>query len=75
LGNALRHAILKNPQVTFCGYSIPHPAEDEMFLRIQTVEGVAAQDALKKGLEDLKEICKITRSKFKKEMNDFSKRN
>ena len=34
---------------------MPHPAEDQMFLRIQTAEGVSAQDALRKGLKDLKE--------------------
>lgn len=25
-----------SPNVEFCGYSIPHPAEDKMHLRIQT---------------------------------------
>ena len=29
LGNALKNVILQNPSVTFCGYSIPHPAEDQ----------------------------------------------
>ncbi|KAE8411141.1 DNA-directed RNA polymerase [Aspergillus pseudocaelatus] len=36
LGNALRYAIMKNPQVEFCGYTIPHPSETKMNLRIQT---------------------------------------
>ncbi len=56
MGNALRSVILQNPQVVFCGYSLPHPAEDQMHLRIQTVEGVDAQDALLKGLYDLKQM-------------------
>ncbi len=30
LGNALKNIILQNPSVTFCGYSIPHPAEDQV---------------------------------------------
>ena len=38
LGNALRHVLLQNPRVMFAGYSIPHPAEDQMHIRIQTVE-------------------------------------
>ena len=66
LGNALKNVILQNPSVTFCGYSIPHPAEDQMYLRIQTVEGVAAQDALKKGFQDLKGVCEATKKKFNK---------
>jgi DNA-directed RNA polymerase I and III subunit RPAC2 len=30
LGNALKNVILQNPQVVFCGYSMPHPAEDQV---------------------------------------------
>lgn len=36
LGNALRYIIMKNPDVEFCAYAIPHPSEDKMNLRIQT---------------------------------------
>ena len=63
-GNALRSAVLENPKVMFCGYSMPHPAEDKMFFRIQTSPDYTAQDALKKGLEDLKEMCRITKKTF-----------
>ena len=43
---------------------MPHPAEDKMFFRIQTSPDYTAQDALKKGLEDLKEMCRITKKTF-----------
>ena len=33
LGNALRHVLLQNTRVMFAGYSIPHPAEDQMHIR------------------------------------------
>ncbi|BFZ57070.1 RNA polymerase subunit AC19 [Savitreella phatthalungensis] len=36
LGNALRYVVMKNERVEFCGYSIPHPSEPFMNLRIQT---------------------------------------
>ncbi|XP_077974557.1 DNA-directed RNA polymerases I and III subunit RPAC2-like [Styela clava] len=52
LGNALRYIIMKNPEVEFCGYSIPHPAENKLNLRIQT-NGVSPTDVLRKGLEEL----------------------
>ncbi len=45
-----------------------------MFLRIQTVEGVAAQDVLRKGFQDLKAICKVTKQKFEEEFNDYLSR-
>lgn len=75
LGNALRSVILQNPGVLFCGYSMPHPAEDQMFFRIQTAEGVSAQDALRKGLKDLKEVCKVTKDRFEEAMLKFNNQN
>ncbi|RMX80790.1 hypothetical protein D0867_16352, partial [Hortaea werneckii] len=50
LGNALRYMIMKNPDVEFCGYSIPHPSETVMNLRIQTWDNVSVFDVLRKGL-------------------------
>ena len=70
LGNALRSAILQNPQVVFCGYSLPHPAEDQMHVRIQTVEGVDAQDALLKGLKDLKAMTLHAKATFEKSIQE-----
>ena len=64
LGNALRHVLLMNPRVMFAGYSIPHPAEDQMNLRIQTVEDYPAQEALKQALIDLKALATMSKQKF-----------
>lgn len=36
LANLLRYSLIKNPEVEFCGYSITHPSENEMNLRLQT---------------------------------------
>lgn len=63
LGNALRHMILKNPEVKFCGYALPHPNERKINLQIQVYAGEAL-DALEKGLRDLNEINKIIREKI-----------
>ncbi|TVY41935.1 DNA-directed RNA polymerases I and III subunit [Lachnellula subtilissima] len=63
LGNALRYIIMKNPKVEFCGYSIPHPSEDLMNIRIQTWEGTAVE-ALEKGLDDLSDLCDVVEEKF-----------
>jgi len=63
LGNALRYVIMKNSDVEFCAYSIPHPSEPKMNIRIQTYDGHAV-DALKKGLADLQDVCDIVAEKF-----------
>lgn len=64
LGNALRHTILLNPEVDFCGYSIPHPSEAVLHLRIQTTDNTTAEAALKRGLDDLIEMCAVVEDKF-----------
>lgn len=36
LGNMLRHAVLAQPGVLFCGYKVPHPLEPRVLVKIQT---------------------------------------
>eukprot|EP00590_Aulacoseira_subarctica_P012492 CAMPEP_0172423848 /NCGR_PEP_ID=MMETSP1064-20121228/17777_1 /TAXON_ID=202472 /ORGANISM="Aulacoseira subarctica , Strain CCAP 1002/5" /LENGTH=164 /DNA_ID=CAMNT_0013165399 /DNA_START=79 /DNA_END=573 /DNA_ORIENTATION=+ len=38
LGNALRHVLMQNNEVEFAGYSVPHPSEPILQLRVQTVQ-------------------------------------
>ncbi|KAL1793316.1 hypothetical protein ACET3X_008298 [Alternaria dauci] len=71
LGNALRYIIHKNPDVEFCGYSIPHPSEAKMNLRIQTYDGVSVYTVLEKGLEDLMNLCDVVEQKFTIARDDF----
>ncbi|KAK6361987.1 RNA polymerase subunit AC19 [Orbilia blumenaviensis] len=71
LGNALRWIIMKNPQVEFCGYSIPHPSETKMNMRIQTYGEITAKDALIKGLADLRDLCDVVTDKFVTERERF----
>ncbi|XP_059170795.1 DNA-directed RNA polymerases I and III subunit RPAC2-like [Physella acuta] len=56
LGNSLKYMLNKNPDVTFVGYSITHPSENKINLRIQT-SGKPAVDVLKQALKDLKQMC------------------
>ncbi|CAB4252498.1 similar to Saccharomyces cerevisiae YNL113W RPC19 RNA polymerase subunit AC19, common to RNA polymerases I and III [Maudiozyma barnettii] len=64
LGNPLRYIIMKNPQVEFCGYSIPHPSENLLNIRIQTYGDITAVEALQKGLTDLMDLCDVVEEKF-----------
>uniref|UniRef100_V5G8K4 DNA-directed RNA polymerases I and III subunit RPAC2 n=1 Tax=Anoplophora glabripennis TaxID=217634 RepID=V5G8K4_ANOGL len=69
LGNALRCVISNYPDVQFCGYTVPHPAESKMHFRIQMHKGKAV-DALKRGLEDLVNVCDTTLEKFEEELQN-----
>ncbi|KAI4847808.1 DNA-directed RNA polymerase I and III 14 KDA polypeptide [Aureobasidium sp. EXF-8846] len=72
LGNALRYIIMKNPDVEFCGYSIPHPSEAKMNLRIQTWDEVNVYDVLEKGLSDLMDLCDVVVDKFTVSRDEFN---
>ena len=38
-------SLLRSPKVNFCGYSIPHPSEPKMNMRLQTTPGEPALGA------------------------------
>lgn len=56
--------IIFSPDVNFCGYTVPHPADTKMHLRIQTSKNVRAVDVLRRGLNDLEKLCDHTITTF-----------
>lgn len=56
LGNTLRYMLNKTPEVSFVGYSVPHPSEPNMNLRVQTV-GPPATTVLHGALGTVYEVC------------------
>lgn len=57
LGNALRHILIQNSKVEFAGYSVPHPSEPIVQIRVQTNEPTTAMQALQESCETLHEQC------------------
>jgi len=52
--------LLRNPQVLFAGYKVPHPLEHKFVLRIQTTPDYTPQEALTMAIQDLlTEVNKI----------------
>ncbi|KXS18431.1 RBP11-like subunits of RNA polymerase [Gonapodya prolifera JEL478] len=37
VGNVLRQQLLRNPRVLFAGYRVPHPLEQKVEIKVQTV--------------------------------------
>ncbi|KAJ8674760.1 hypothetical protein QAD02_010546 [Eretmocerus hayati] len=72
LGNVLRSIVAHYPDVEFCGYTVPHPAEAKMHFRIQAKKGRAV-DILRRGLEDLAKVCDHTIHTFDKAMSKHNK--
>ncbi|KAH7827405.1 putative DNA-directed RNA polymerases I and III 16 kDa polypeptide [Monocercomonoides exilis] len=66
LGNSLRYILSKHPSVSFVGYSVPHPYEPKMHLRLQT-NGPPAKDVLLEGAKQLKMLATHLKSQYVEE--------
>ena len=55
IGNTVRYMLNKMPETSFVGYSVPHPAEPKMNLRLQTV-GPPATQVLHEALGNLYQV-------------------
>jgi DNA-directed RNA polymerase II subunit RPB11 len=53
LGNLVRHQLLRDPEVLFGGYQVPHPLENFIVIKVQTTPKSTPENALKGALEDL----------------------
>ena len=58
-----------SPQVEFCGYSIPHPSEPKVNLRIQMYDNLSSLEALFKGLEDLESLFDSIQNAYNKNLS------
>ncbi|XP_058070837.1 uncharacterized protein LOC131219609 [Magnolia sinica] len=70
LANSVRFTLNQDPRVEFCGYSIPHPSDSRVNIRVQTT-GDPAKDVFKDALQDLMLMCQHVRSTFDKAVVDF----
>ncbi|KAK8798943.1 hypothetical protein WA171_005696 [Blastocystis sp. BT1] len=68
LGNPMRTIIMQQEGVEFCGYSVPHPVEAKMHLRIQTKEENATQTLIK-GLKNFQRICKVIGDRYEEALH------
>jgi DNA-directed RNA polymerases I and III subunit RPAC2 len=64
LGNAVRHVLLQDESVTFTGYSVPHPAEPVVHIRVQTNHQTTATAALRSACNVLASQCDIVLEKL-----------
>ena len=63
----------------FCGYSVPHPVEAKMHLRVQTtgislivdfqIAGESATHALIKGLHTFEHICDVIGERYEEALH------
>ena len=64
LGNCLRYQLNKNPGVALAGYSVPHPMERKVNVRVQTIQPLTADGAMREALSDVVSICEHVAETF-----------
>jgi len=73
LGNALRHVLMNRSETEFCGYSVPHPYEPKMNVRLQVNKDSTSEKVLLAGLKDLEETANIMDDVFCAALQKFDK--
>ncbi|KAI0792552.1 RBP11-like subunits of RNA polymerase [Abortiporus biennis] len=70
MGNALRWMLMKNPKVEFCGYSVPHPSENHIHIRIQMYDNLSSLEALLAALTSLDNVCETIDAAYKSSLSE-----
>ena len=73
LGNCLRYQLNKNPGVLVAGYSVPHPMERKVNVRVQTVAPVTADGAMREALLDVVSVCEHVTETFEEALAEGPK--
>ena len=69
-GNTLRYILMQKSATEFCGYSVPHPYEPKLNLRLQTHE-TPTVDVLLSGLIDMSDSCDLIEDAFERALRKF----
>ena len=73
IGNTLRYVLNRSPEVSFVGYSVPHPSEPIMNIRLQTL-GSPATKVLHGALGTVYDMSKHILSTFESSVETFRQR-
>ncbi|PVU84573.1 hypothetical protein BB560_007311 [Smittium megazygosporum] len=68
-GNILRYKLLQNKDVIFSGYSLPHPLEYHVLVRVQTNGNIKPLEAFQEALQGLRGEFFDLRNKFEIEIS------
>jgi DNA-directed RNA polymerase I and III subunit RPAC2 len=75
MGNTIRYMLNKNPQVSLAGYSVPHPMETSVNVRVQTTGEVTATAAMRDALLDIISVCDHVHDTFGDAVDEFKAKN
>ncbi|KAG8587693.1 hypothetical protein GDO81_005752 [Engystomops pustulosus] len=65
IGNIIKSQLLKDPQVLFAGYKVPHPLEHKIIIRVQTTPEYSPQEAFTNAITDLISELSLLEERFR----------
>uniref|UniRef100_T1J2T5 DNA-directed RNA polymerase II subunit RPB11 n=1 Tax=Strigamia maritima TaxID=126957 RepID=T1J2T5_STRMM len=70
VGNMIRYQLLKDPNVLFAGYKVPHPLEHKIVIRLQTTPDYTPQEAFTNAITDLISELSLLEERFKEAVRE-----
>lgn len=67
---SLLSQLLRDPQVLFAGYKMPHPLEHKFVLRVQTTPDYSPQEALSNAITDLISEISCLETRFRESLRE-----
>lgn len=64
IGNMLRMQLLKNRDVIFAGYKVPHPLEHNLVIKVQTTSSITPIRAMQRAIMELNNDLGIVKDRF-----------
>lgn len=74
LGNSLRMELLRNKEVLFVGYKVPHPYNHMLEFRIQTLPTTTPEKVIKHAIKNLRGECKSMLEQFDEQVAAIQKK-
>lgn len=65
LGSLLTYVLESFPQTEFCAYSIRHPSENKIYVRLKVKNGNSVEEVFKRGIQELNKMLNHVKKTFK----------
>tara|TARA_B110000008_G_C16416475_1_gene342005 strand:- start:16 stop:219 length:204 start_codon:yes stop_codon:yes gene_type:complete len=62
---------MQDPDTEFCGYTVPHPSEPILHIRVQTKAHTDSNHVMMAGAKTLKSMCDHIMTTYKDELKKF----
>jgi DNA-directed RNA polymerase II subunit RPB11 len=69
----MRRELLRDPRVKFAGYKHPHPLDNDILIRIQTVVGSTPVQVLSESAKRLEDEFRTLQTQFERHVADLAR--